>query len=212
MAQHGSVQGVMQVSVLCQFPAALLDQVSRRLASHAEHQYALHMVEDVFFRGIHDPTAPLRDEDVLRVRHTTLDKTDEWTINTFTRPLPVRENPDVLLRGISTVPVLEGDAQSLTVALGYSERRFANARKGLIFTLHDNLTSVQIYQLFTPPDAADPLDTATYVLEIASLTSQKPITSSVNATPMQALRDQAVGRVLELKRLLKGLVDVARVE
>lgn len=43
------------------------------------------------------------------------------TINTFTRPLPIRENPDVLLRGVSTVPVLEGDAQSLTVALGYAE-------------------------------------------------------------------------------------------
>ena len=109
MAQHGSVQGVMQVSVLGQFPAGLLDQVCRRLASHAEHQYDLHMVEDVFFRGqsqlfycymlipraagpdlfpvqslllrpsgIHDPAAALREEDVLRVRHTTLDKTDEW--------------------------------------------------------------------------------------------------------------------------------------
>lgn len=29
---------------------------------------------------------------------------------------------------------------------------------------------------------------------------------------MQLLRDQAVSRVLELKRLLKGLVDVTRVE
>ena len=43
------------------------------------------------------------------------------TINTFSRPLPVRENPDVLLRSISTVPVLEGDARSLAVALGYAE-------------------------------------------------------------------------------------------
>jgi len=51
MAQHGSVQGVMQVSVLGQFPAGLLDQVLRRLASHAEHQYALQLEEDVFSRG-----------------------------------------------------------------------------------------------------------------------------------------------------------------
>lgn len=29
---------------------------------------------------------------------------------------------------------------------------------------------------------------------------------------MQVLRDQAIGRVLEIKRLLKGLVNVARVE
>lgn len=43
------------------------------------------------------------------------------TINTFSRPLPIRENPDVLLRGASIVPVLEGDARSLAVALGYSE-------------------------------------------------------------------------------------------
>lgn len=51
MAQHGSVQGVMQVSVLGQFPAGLLDQVLRRLAAHAEHQYAYEMQEDVFTRG-----------------------------------------------------------------------------------------------------------------------------------------------------------------
>lgn len=51
MAQHGSVQGVMQVSVLGQFPAGLLDQILRRLAAHAEHQYAFEMEEDVFSRG-----------------------------------------------------------------------------------------------------------------------------------------------------------------
>lgn len=28
--------------------------------------------------GLHDPAAALREEDVLRVRHTTLEETDEW--------------------------------------------------------------------------------------------------------------------------------------
>lgn len=43
------------------------------------------------------------------------------TLNAFSRPLPVRENPDALIRGVSSTPVLEGDARSLAVALGYSE-------------------------------------------------------------------------------------------
>lgn len=51
MAQHGSVQGVLQASVLGQFSAGLLDQVLRRLQHHAEHHYALTMEEDVFTRG-----------------------------------------------------------------------------------------------------------------------------------------------------------------
>lgn len=32
----------------------------------------------ILWSGLHDPAAALREEDVLRVRHTTLDETDEW--------------------------------------------------------------------------------------------------------------------------------------
>jgi hypothetical protein len=51
MAHQSSVQGVMQVSLLGQFPAGLLDQVLARLASYAEHQHSLELEEDVFSRG-----------------------------------------------------------------------------------------------------------------------------------------------------------------
>ena len=63
-----------------------------------------------------------------------------------------------------------------------------------------------------PPDATEALESLFYILEIASLTSLKPSATLATSTPMQVLRDQAIGRVLEIKRLLKGLVNVARVE
>lgn len=101
-----------------------------------------------------------------------------------------------------------------------------------MFTLHGDLTTTQIFQLysvgffcnckplrltrrlrcFQSSDAAEPLDSHYYIIEIASVTAHKPSATTSTSTPMQLLRDQAVSRVLELKRLLKGLVDVTRVE
>lgn len=45
----------------------------------------------------------------------------ERSLNVLSRPAPIRENPDVLIRGISAVPLVEGEARSLAVALGYAE-------------------------------------------------------------------------------------------
>lgn len=82
--------------------------------------------------GFHDPSGPLREEDVIRIRGLTVHNskskdsdTDkgqtEWSLNAFSRPLPVRENGQVLIRSIASTPVLDGNAGALAVALGYSE-------------------------------------------------------------------------------------------
>lgn len=63
-----------------------------------------------------------------------------------------------------------------------------------------------------PPNAPEPVDSHFYIVEIDSLTAHKPSTSSANTIPMQSLREQSINRTLEVKRLLKGLVDLARVD
>lgn len=43
------------------------------------------------------------------------------SLESMSKPLPARENSEVLLRSVSSVPILEGHAGALAVALGYGE-------------------------------------------------------------------------------------------
>jgi hypothetical protein len=60
-------------------------------------------------------------------------------------------------------------------------------------------------------DLNEPIDAGTYVVEVTSSTALAPTTQQ-GALPMQTLRQQAIQRTLDMKRVLKGLVDLARVE
>ncbi|KAL7009800.1 hypothetical protein EMMF5_000708 [Cystobasidiomycetes sp. EMM_F5] len=203
------IQGIFQVSVVGQLPASLLEQTVRRLRSYAQHECQYTLVEDVLTRAHQDVGQSVRDDDILRVRDLTIKDETIWSLDSLTRPVPVRENGDVLIRGLASTPVIEGNASALAVALGYSDRRATFKRKGHLFTSAGGLTKVQIYRLYHPTD--DPLDDNFYLAEVSSTTSHKPGSTSGSA-PMQVLRDNAIQRTMEVKGLLKGLVDLARVE
>jgi len=211
MAQQGGIQGITQVSVLGQLPVSLLDQVLRRLEAHTEHQYDFTVNEDVLTRGTPDSTGALREEDVLRVRATTSQGKTDWCLTALSRPVPARDNPDVLIRTVSSTPIVEGNAGALAVALGYSERKFAFRKTGHAFVSDGGLTTTQVYQLYNPSDAHEALQPSYYLLEVIACTALKP-QPAAGAAPMQTLRDNAVYRVMEMKRVLKGLVDLQRVE
>lgn len=62
-----------------------------------------------------------------------------------------------------------------------------------------------------PPEAPEPFNPSYYIVEVTACTALKP-QAAAGAPPMQALRDNAVHRTLEMKKVLKGLVDLKRVE
>ncbi|CAD6572583.1 MAG: hypothetical protein CYPHOPRED_004886 [Cyphobasidiales sp. Tagirdzhanova-0007] len=211
MSHRGGIQGVTQVSIMGQFPVALLDQVLRRLQAHSEHMRQFTLRDDVFMRGTYTDATTFREEDVLRIHCISSQGRNAWSMNALSRPLPIRDNSDVLIRAIASIPVLEGNAGALAVALGYSERRFAFTRKGYSFSSAGGLTIVRVYQIYEPTDLSEPLDPAYYIMEVCSHTAHKPILLS-EAAPIQTLRENATQRTLDFKKVMLGLVDLSRVE
>ncbi|GAA5879700.1 hypothetical protein JCM1840_006831 [Sporobolomyces johnsonii] len=223
-------------------PSPLYHQTADLLTAFSERGDAFSLVETVFRRNASAPPQPgerLPPGDggvTLRVKALTRRSSSagtSWTVQVSHKPEPQRTSPQALQYSVSEFAVVEGGAHphALASALGFGTHAFTLRQRGVRFERSGVI--IDVYQLFESDDAAaDPLDPSSYVVTASVRFSQPPPaaagpgraaapgtptpTTGPAANPptvsSQEARETALAALEQVKRLLKGLVDLRRVE
>ncbi|CAH7686392.1 hypothetical protein BY996DRAFT_4573288 [Phakopsora pachyrhizi] len=209
----------IQVSVSGIVPADLQVSVLDRLSNYTHSASQFHAREVVFDRGPLESNS--EDSNLLRFRHVDQinkaqgndNKSTSWSLVSLGRPERERISPDFLIRPIFSCPILDGDPMEFASALGYW-RKFEFYKRGVAFTR--GVVVVELFQLFetetTPvgwPEVT--LITITATVSGSRATGMAPgqVTAVVQ---QQESRSEGCNRVREMQAVLKGLVDLGRVE
>ncbi|BGP20458.1 hypothetical protein JCM10213_001533 [Rhodosporidiobolus nylandii] len=223
-----------ELSISGVLPASLHASAVERLSSFSQTGEAFALDEEVFGRVGSDGAGPTTADTLgaaagqfvkvkaLRLRSESGGKA-RWSIQVNQRPEAPRTAPRAMQYGVTEFTVEEGsDPRVFVHALGFSHSIFQLHQRGVRFSRGAVL--VEVFQLFETPTSAGPLDSSSYAVT-ASTRFSAPSTSTSSAAPgtpqpqapgaavsAQEARDAALASVEQVAELLKGLVDLARVD
>lgn len=151
------------------------------------------------------------------------------SLHVYQKPEPLRLSTEMLSRSVIECPIAEGDPTSLVSALGYA-RLFTLIERGHRF--HRGAVIASVYQLYEVPSfplprssqltssqsatSTTPLDPTSWIVNLS--TKCPRVASTTGASTPQAgpsaqeVKIQATERMREVAGLLRGVVDLARVE
>ncbi|KAI7960995.1 hypothetical protein MJO28_001484 [Puccinia striiformis f. sp. tritici] len=153
-----------------------------------------------------------------------------WSLTSLGRIEPERLSPDFLIRPTYICPIIAGNPREFVNALGYRQK-FEYYRRGVQFIR--GAVIIEIFRVYKNEKDEEPITgskahiiTVTYIIPaiIRSSSTSGPApgttttttgqpNSKVNTGPTtQELRIEAGNRVREIQAILKGLVDLGRVE
>ncbi|BGP35643.1 hypothetical protein JCM10296v2_007484 [Rhodotorula toruloides] len=219
-----------ELSISGVLPATLHPATTSRLSAFCDSADSFASREEVYERTAASSSgAPAPDPDSQRVRVKTLRTRSkgervEWTIQLNQKPEPPRTAPSALQFGVTEFAVEEGsDPRALVDSLGFSKKAFVMHRRGQVW--RRGAVSVELFQLYESDRAPEPLDPASYAVSVSTrfTASSSTTTSAPNGratsnpgTPgagaSQEMRDRAIAALEDVARMLKGLVDLARVD
>ncbi|GAA6042923.1 hypothetical protein JCM8097_002776 [Rhodosporidiobolus ruineniae] len=212
-------------------PAALYSAVLERLSSFSEAGSSFALDEEVFARSgaAVDGADTLGNSagQYLRVKALRLKSegggTARWSIQVNQRPEPPRTAPRALQYGVVEFALEDGsDPRVLASAMGFSQPVFKTVQRGVRF--RRGQVVVDVFQLFESSTSSTPLDPSSHIVQTSIRFSSSP-SSSRNQPPgqppqqqaqggvsSQEARDAALAAIEGVAGLLKGLVDLARVD
>ncbi|GAA6015999.1 hypothetical protein JCM10207_006833 [Rhodosporidiobolus poonsookiae] len=223
-----------ELSISGVLPASLRSTAVERLTAHTESGEAFALDETVFNRPDGSDTgagasagAAAAGGQVVRVRamRTRSYKDGEaarWSVQVNQRPEPPRTAPRAMQYGVVEFAVEEGnDPRSFVHALGFEKRVFELHQRGVRFKR--GAVFVDVFQLFESSEATEPLDAASFAVTASTRFSSAPARSSAGGgggTPQPGgpsassadARDAALAALEQVAALLKGLVDLERVD
>ncbi|BGP27887.1 hypothetical protein JCM10295v2_006865 [Rhodotorula toruloides] len=222
MATELSVSGIL--------PAALYSATMSRLSAFCDSADSFALREEVYERVLSSSSGtPAPDPDSQRVRvkarrARSKGQRVQWTIQLILKPEPSRTAPRALQFGVTEFAVEEGsDPRALVDSLGFSKKAFVTHRRGQVWRRRG--VSIELFQLYESDTAPEPLDPASYAVSVSTRftasssssasapngrAASTPVTSGAGAS--QEVRDRAIAALEDVARLLKGLVDLARVD
>ncbi|GAA5963130.1 hypothetical protein JCM3765_003618 [Sporobolomyces pararoseus] len=169
-----------------------------------------------------------------QVTHTTGDST-RWSLTVLHRPEPERISPQALQYSVSEISLAEGvHPEELVNAFGFEEKDFELRKRGTRWERSGVL--IEVYQLFPDEVSTEPLDPVSFVVQASVRFSQPTSTAAASSTSSKASnkrtstpnsgptggggggnsgqeeRDRALNALEGVKRALKGVVDLRRIE
>ncbi|SCV74590.1 BQ2448_7619 [Microbotryum intermedium] len=224
-----------QLCLLGHFPIELHSTVIERLSAQCESAEAYTLTEMVYRR---DGTTVLQDDHALRVcafrsssssqqRQPPPMKRTRWSIQVFQKPEPVRLSPEVLQRPLIECSIEDGAHPiALASSMGFSTHAFTLHTRGILFLRASNSIQIKVYQLFASTSSTEALDLSHYIIQVATkFTTPSALSSGTNqgrgaggaaggggALTMQEQKVLATASLKKVQALLKGLVDLGRVE
>ncbi|GAA5952766.1 hypothetical protein JCM21900_005794 [Sporobolomyces salmonicolor] len=214
-------------------PSAFYQQTADLLTAFSERGEAYSLVETVFRRSAAAVAPPPVGERraaggdggvLLRVKALRRSSAagTSWTVHVSHKPEPQRTSPQALQYSVNEFAVAEGGAHphALASALGFGTHAFTLRQRGVRFERSGAV--IEVYQLFESDTDPDPLDPTSYVVSASVRFSQPVAVRAAPGTPTpaaanptvssQEARETALAALEQVKRLLKGLVDLRRVE
>ncbi|GAA5998444.1 hypothetical protein JCM5350_006028 [Sporobolomyces pararoseus] len=220
-------------------PSTLHSVLLSTLSQLCERAESYSLTEKVFKRkGAATGDARIRVT-ALRLKseqrlHAAGDST-RWSLTVFHRPEPERISPQALQYSVSEISIVEGvHPEELVSAFGFEEKDFELRKRGTRWERSGVL--IEVYQLFPDELSLEPLDPASFVVQASVRFSQPTSTATANSTTSktttnrnstpnpgptggggggnsgQEERDRALNALEVVKRALKGVVDLKRVE
>ncbi|GAA5877266.1 hypothetical protein JCM8547_002621 [Rhodosporidiobolus lusitaniae] len=223
-----------ELSITGVLPVELHSAAIERLTNYSQGGEAFALDEEVFARA--GSSAEVVDAlgtsagQVVRVRALRRrGREAEWTIQVNQRPEPPRTASRALQYGVFDFAIEDGsDPRTLASALGFSTPAFSIFTRGVRF--HRGAVFVEVSQLFESPEAPQPLDPSSFSVtastRFSSATTRAPNAAGVpqqtggqqvegatgGGLSAQEVREKALEAVEQVARLLKGLVDLRRVD
>ncbi|GAA5917973.1 hypothetical protein JCM6882_001070 [Rhodosporidiobolus microsporus] len=137
----------------------------------------------------------------------------EWSVQVNQRPEPPRTAPRARQYGVIEFEVKEGSDPRNT-HLFSTHKRGVRFKRGAVV--------VEIFQLFESPDSPSPLDSSSYAVTANTRFSSAPSRAASGANPQQQqggpsassqeVREAALANIEQVAMLLKGLVDLGRID
>ncbi|TNY20326.1 hypothetical protein DMC30DRAFT_447175 [Rhodotorula diobovata] len=230
-----------ELSISGVLPSALYSSALERLSSFCERGEAFIASEEVLARstagdgpgagGAADAAAAGA---VLRVKALRTRSTGDaatWSLQINGRPEPPRMAPRAQQYGVTELAVEDGsDPREVASALGYGRSLFKLRRRGVRF--QRGAVTVELFQLHEADDSPTPLDPASYAVAVSTRFTAAPSTAAASAggargagagstgggggggggAASQEVREASIAALEDVARLLKGLVDLHRVD
>ncbi|GAA5945252.1 hypothetical protein JCM3775_001898 [Rhodotorula graminis] len=174
---------------------------------------------------------------VLRVKAVRTRSTGDaaqWSLQVNGRPEPPRTAPRAQQHAATEFSVEDGsDPRSFASALGYGKNLFTLHRRGVRF--QRGAVTVELFQLHEDNDSPTPLDPSSYAVCASTRFTAAPSTSNSGSSTVarggtgggaagasagggggggasHELREASLAALEDVARLLKGLVDLSRVD
>ncbi|GAA5914345.1 hypothetical protein JCM8208_004444 [Rhodotorula glutinis] len=170
---------------------------------------------------------------VKAVRTRSTGDAAQWSLQVNGRPEPPRTAPRAQQYGVTEFVVEDGsDPRSFASALGYGKSLFTLYRRGVRF--QRGAVTVELFQLHEDNDSPTPLDPSSYAVCAATRFTAAPSSSSTSSSTgargaggggaaggsaggggggaSHELREASLAALEDVARLLKGLVDLSRVD
>ncbi|GAA5853839.1 hypothetical protein JCM9279_001684 [Rhodotorula babjevae] len=231
-----------ELSISGVLPRTLYPSAVERLSSFAERGEAFIASEEVLARNTApggaersgavaagDAGGALR---VKAVRTRSTGDAAQWSLQVNGRPEPPRTAPRAQQYGVTEFAVEDGsDPRSFASALGYGKSLFTLHRRGVRF--QRGAVTVELFQLHEDHDSSTPLDPSAYAVCASTRFTAAPSSSngSTSTGPRgvagsgaagasagggggasHELREASLAALEDVARLLKGLVDLSRVD
>ncbi|EIW76173.1 hypothetical protein CONPUDRAFT_64048 [Coniophora puteana RWD-64-598 SS2] len=179
-----------------------LKAIMNRITLHAESAHPLHCRELVYEPLVRDPSSP--DFVLLRARKDLTQSGANWMLFSYLKPESARAHPEATVRPWAVVGVM-GDALSFASAMGYV-RRSQIYKRGYVF--RRGLLEIQMFQQEqVDPKTEQPIPAHADTLWEVEVKTASPVRNT-QETPLS----QSVDAVLEVQLLMKGLLDLRRID
>ncbi|BGP43751.1 hypothetical protein JCM10449v2_007797 [Rhodotorula kratochvilovae] len=217
-----------ELSISGVLPSALYSSAVERLSSFCERGEAFIASEEVLARaaapsstadgpGAGDPAGGAGVLRVKALRTRSTGDVAQWSLQVNGRPEPPRTAPRAQQFGVTEFAVEDGgDPREMASALGYGRSLFMLRRRGVRF--QRGAVTVELFQLYETDTSSAPLDPTSHAVSVLTRFTAAPSAPSAGggarggAMASQEVREASIAALEGVARVLKGLVDVRRVD